>query len=276
LSAEDKWIETEEFSYDVKSDRLLEVVVDVDAGEIRVEPSDSSGKCLIRLHYSLDDCDARVDYDEKSADLKIRLDNRGWSSNGGDGDHVQADIMLPTDVEMTLRTKVKAGEVVLDLGGLRLREFRLNVWAGEVSVHFDDPNPIVMDYMDINTHIGELNTRRLGNARFQKARINGGIGEIDVDLTGNCLDKVDLPGNCLDKAMAKIDLDIGEAEVILPRDRGVRLSIGGAFSFLSSKNIHGDMIRRGRYYYNENFEDANASLSVRITPGLGELNVNCE
>jgi len=264
LMADEGWIETEEFSYHVNSGQKLEVLLDVDAGEIAVEPNDSSGQCLIRLSYSMEDCDAFVDFREKSNVLKISLDKRGWGANGDD--HLRAEILLPTDVEMAVKTKVKAGEVFFNVGGLRLEEFRLRVWAGEVSVYFDEPNPIIMKYLDINTSIGELNTSQLGNARFEKAKINGGIGEINVDFTGACLNN----------AMAKVDLDIGEADVILPSDRGVRISIGGAFGFLSSKNIDGDFRRQGRYYYTENFEEQEQSLSVRITPGLGELNVNCE
>ncbi|MBN2105684.1 hypothetical protein JW835_16725 [bacterium] len=267
VMADEGWIETEEYSYDVRPDQLLEILLDVDAGEITVTPNDSSGQCLIRLSYPIDDCKAEVDYHEKTAFLKVRLDTRGWSSDNDDNDdHMRADILLPKDIEMTLKTRVKAGEVLLDVGGLRLKEFRLRVWAGEVNVHFDSPNPIVMDYMDISTSIGELNTSRLGNARFKRARINGGIGEIDVDLSGDCLDK----------AMAKVDLDIGEADVILPCDRGVRLSIGGMFGFLSSKNIHGDFYKHGSYYYSECYEEAEQSISVRITPGLGELNIDCD
>ncbi|MFC1569207.1 hypothetical protein ACFL4L_03125 [bacterium] len=268
LLAEEGWAETEEFLYDVQSDNLLEVIMDVDAGEISVKPNDSDNQCLIRLTYSRDQCEARVDYKEKLNILKIILDRQGWASKWDDNEdeHTQAEIFLPKDVIMSLKTKVKAGEVVLDVGGLKIQEFHLSVWAGEVSVHFDEPNKIVMEYLDINTKVGELNTSQLGNARFKKAKINGGIGEIDVDLTGDLIDK----------AMAKIDLDIGEANIILPCDHGIRISIGGTFGFLSSKNIDSDFYKRGRYFYSENFKEADKSLSVRITPGLGELNVDCE
>ena len=261
------WPETEEYSIQVKPEELLEVILDIDVGEVTVKPGDFTDQCLVIFTYDPDEFSAKTDYKEQNNRLKIKLDKKGWKSSwDGDDKEVRAEIHLPKEVEMKLDSRVKAGEVFLDVGGLSLRRFRLSLWAGEVSVHFDEPNPVEMELLEIKTNIGELRTSHLGNARFKKANINGGIGEIDVDLTGDLLND----------AMAKVDLDIGEASVILPEDRSVRLSVGGLFGFMSSKNIDSALSRRGRNYYSEDFSTDNPLFSVRITPGLGELNVDLE
>lgn len=266
--SKNSWTETEKFSYDIQSDRLLEVILDVDVGEVTVTASDSVRKCMVRLTYLPEDYKAIADYSEKSNRLKIRLDKKGLSSrwDSDENGQIEAEVWLPKDVNMTLDTRVKAGEVLLDLGGLRLEKFNLGVWAGEVSVRFKEPNPIVMEYLNINAKVGELNTTRLGNARFKKARVNGGIGEIDVDFTGDLLEG----------ALAKVDLDIGEARVVMPDDRSVRISIGGMFSFMSSKNIDSGFNKHGSHYYSDDFNENGQIFSVRITPGLGELTVDRE
>jgi predicted membrane protein len=264
----DGWIETKEFSYDIRTDKILKVVLDIDMGEVDVIPSDTAGQCLIRLSYYPEEFIAKVNYKENSNELKVRLDKKGWKSDWDSGDEgdVQAEIFLPKDVDMTLETRVKAGEVSLDLTRLRLKAFKLSFWAGEVGVQFNEPNPVVMDYMDINARIGQLSTSHLGNARYKKARINGGIGEIDIDLTGEMINE----------SKTMVDLDIGEAEVTLPASQGFRLSIGGALGFMSQKNIDADIIKRGSYYYSNDYKIAEKSISVRITTGLGELTVNRE
>jgi hypothetical protein len=261
------WSETEEFSIHVRSEDLLEVILDIDVGEVVVEAGDLTDTCQVTFTYDPDEFEATTDYKENNNRLKIKLDKKRWQSHwDGDNQEVRAEIRLPRDVEMKLDSRIKAGEVLLDVGGLSLRRFRVSVWAGEVSVHFDEPNPVEMELLEIKANIGELRTSHLGNARFEKASINGGIGEINIDLTGNLLND----------AMAKVDLDIGEASVILPENRSVRLSVGGLFGFLSSKNIDSAFSRRGRIYYSEDFSKDNPLFSVRITPGLGELNVDIE
>jgi predicted membrane protein len=265
---EEGWIETKEFKYDIRTDKTLEVILDIDIGEVDVIPGDTAGQCLIRLSYYPEKFETKVDYKEKSNELKVRLDKKGWKSDWDSEEEqsVQAEIFLLRDVDMTLEARVKAGEVSLDLTRLRLKAFKLTFWAGEVGVQFDEPNPVIMDVLDINARIGELSTRHLGNARYRKARINGGIGEIDVDLTGEMLDE----------SKTIVDLDIGEMEVTLPATHGLRLSIGGALGFMSQKNIDADIIKRGSYYYSEDYKVADKSISVRITSGLGELTVNRE
>ena len=138
--------------------------------------------------------------------------------------------------------------------------------AGEVEVVFDEPNPIEMDFMDINVKIGEARLLQLGNARFKVADINGGIGTIEVDFTGELLTD----------SRADVDMDIGEATIIMPHKMGVKMRIGGGFSFLSSKNIDSSFYRRGDSYYSDNYEDTKKRFYLRVTPGLGELNIDCQ
>ncbi len=151
----------------------------------------------------------------------------------------------------------------MEMGGLRLREFYLNNWAGEVEVRFDEPNPILMDFLDIDAKVGEIRLVKLGNARFKKANINGGIGEIDIDFGGDLLSE----------SRAKVDLDIGEAVVSLPRDIGIKMRIGGGLSFLSSKDIDQSFYRRGNYYYSDDYQEKKNRFFLYITPGLGQFTI---
>ena len=152
----------------------------------------------------------------------------------------------------------------MEMGGLSLREFYLSTWAGEVEVDFDEPNPIEMNYLDVNAKIGETRLLQLGNARFKRADINSDIGEIEVDFTGALLDE----------SKAKVDLDIGESTVILPRDADIQMRIGGTLSFMSEKDVDHSLYRRGGTYYSDDFDDYGKRFYVKISTGLGELTVD--
>jgi len=249
--------------------KVFEVYLDVDAGDVYVE-GDETTSCFISMDFTKGEFRERIDFDEKRNRLKISLKKKDWSPfnkkrkgrNNDTRTHVR--ISLPTQVEMIVTSKIKAGEVTMEMGGLRLREFYLSTWAGEVEVEFDEPNQIEMDFMDINTRIGETRLLQLGNARFKRADINSDIGEIEVDFTGDLLAE----------SRAKVDLDIGESTIILPRDASIQMRIGGLFSFMSEKDVDRSFYRRGGSYFSDDFDDNEKKLYLKISTGLGELIVD--
>ena len=258
--------ETVEKEFKASTDRPLEVLLKVDVGEVLVEKGTDERTGTVTIRYKTQKFRQQIDFDENRNRLKIYFDMKGLKNVNTDEDPAEVSLKLPYGVDILFDSKIKAGEVRMEMGGLRLREFSLTTWAGDVEVRFDEPNPIVMDFFDVDAKVGELRLVELGNARFEKADINGGIGEIDIDFTGAFVSE----------CKAKVDLDIGEASVLLPRNAGIQMSIGGGFSFLSQKNVDGSLYKRGRSYYSEDFEDSRSKFYLRITPGLGELNVDRE
>ena len=260
------YYETSEEEFHASTDRPLEVILKIDAGEVVVRKGEDRTVGRVEIRYTPRKFREKIDFNEKTNRLKVHFDMKGWRSVNTDDDRAEVTVELPYGVDILFDAHVKAGEVTMDMGGLRLKEYVYTNWAGEVEVRFDEPNPITMDLLDINAKVGEARFIRLGNARFKKADINGGIGEMRVDFRGDVIDE----------CKAKVDLDIGEATVILPRDVGVKMRIGGGFSFLSEKNIDHSLYKRGSTYYSENYEDEEGTFYVRVSPGLGELNIERE
>ncbi|HDQ43893.1 MAG TPA: hypothetical protein ENN17_00140 [bacterium] len=249
--------------FEATANRPLEVYLNVDAGEIYIEKGKETLKGGVDVEFETERVRTRIDFDEKRNRLRVAVDGRKWykTRDGMRGPIVR--VVLPDSVHIRLKTRLKAGECHLELGGLRIEELDVTSWAGELTVRFDEPNPIVMTYMDIHLHVGEANLVRLGNARFDKAELKHGIGSLSVDFSGTLVHR----------SMARVGLNIGEAHVLLPDDAGIRMQIGGAFSFLSAKDIDSDFYKRGRYFYTDGFDEAGTQMSLRMTPGLGELRV---
>jgi hypothetical protein len=260
----DEWQENEKLdnTFKVRTDRDFRLRLDVDAGEVRVSRGQSENELRVHLLYTKKEFRHAFRFNERDNFLEIRFDKDGWIGHKGDRLAAELEIELPRDATMRIDCKIKAGEVNMQLGGLRLADFALSVTAGEVNIDFDQPNRVEMEALTLNTKIGDSKFRQLGNARFRDADIDGGIGAMTIDFSGAMLAE----------AVARVDLDIGETVVILPQDTGTKLAVS-KFLFLSQIDLPFSLHKEGRYYYTENYRDADRGFQLRVSSGIGELRV---
>jgi hypothetical protein len=248
-------------TFKVRTDRDFRLRLDVDAGEVRLSRGQSEDQAVVHLTYTKKQFRHAFRFNEQDNRLEIRFDKEGWFDRDG-GLTAQLEIELPRDATLRIDCKIKAGEVEMQLGGLRLAEFAMSVTAGEVNLDFDQPNRVEMETLDLRTRIGESNFRRLGNARFRDADINGGIGEMTIDFSGEMLAT----------AVAEVDLNIGETVVILPRQTATKFSVS-QFLFLSHIDVPFDLRKDGRYYYTDDYGKTGQNFQLRINTGIGELRI---
>ncbi len=258
-------IEDLDNSFRIDTGSTFRLRVEVDVGQVRVSRGKSKDNLRVRLVYDREEYQHTLRYNEKRNTLHIMLDKERWIGQHDNHNAGELDVELPTGGELELDFRLKAGEIEMQLGGLRIRDLSLETVAGEVNLDFDEPNQITMTNLLLNTKIGESNFRRLGNARFRNAGIDGGIGELTIDFSGDMLKE----------AVAEVDLDIGETTIILPRKSGIRLAVS-KFMFLSHFNMPDYLRKEGRYYYSENYDDAEQTFQLRISAGVGECRIERE
>jgi hypothetical protein len=253
-------------TYHITGPRLT-VEIDVDGGQVQVRRNESSIDCHVWLEYNPEKCTADVQFNERTNELEISVDQENWSivNKGGDEKFVKVIVELPLKPETDLDADIKAGEITMQLGGIHLRNFQLRNLAGEVNVDFDQPNKSELETLDINCKVGELTLSHLGNANFSEADINGGIGEV----------KIDFLGAKLRRAMVHIDLDIGETRITLPKDVGVKMKVS-KFLFLSNVSYPDWFDKKGKYYFSKNYRETKESLYLTISSGIGELGIEVE
>jgi len=256
--------DTEEFekSYSIDGNQFS-IELDVDGGVVEITKNDRPNECYVYLRYSTENCDREVNFNQQRNHLEIRIDH-DWMSHKDkeDSDHTKIIIKLPANPEIDLCANIKAGEIEFELGDLRLRNFALKNWAGDVTIDFQQPNRTELESFAVNVKIGETKIERLGNANFKEADINSGIGELKVDFTGEKYTN----------SIAHIDLDIGESTIIVPEAIGVKMKVS-KFLFLSEVDYPDYFVRRGSYYYSDNYEQTNKNLDLAISSGIGELKV---
>ncbi|MDW7681551.1 MAG: hypothetical protein SCK70_13375, partial [bacterium] len=187
----------------VRADDNLIVLIDVDAGNITLASGSIKNEAVIsgKINERFDR--VNIGYDERQNELSISLDRRNWVKSMSRDGASYLNIQLPENVVIELRSKVKGGVLDFSVGRLKIASFEMKNFAGEVFIDFDKPNPVKMDFLDIDVKIGRTELRNLGNARFVEANINGGIGELSIDLSGANVQQ----------SRVDIDLYIGSTEI---------------------------------------------------------------
>lgn len=256
--------EVEEFrkSYRLRTDRDARLRMDLDACELRLTRGRSDADLQLVLLYTKNQFTHFLRHDDRNNELEITFDKKGWFEYDSKRMTARLEVELPREVRLRIVSRIKAGEVDMQLGGMHIVEFAFKTWAGEVNIDFEEPNRSEMRILEINTKVGETTLRNLGNARFLSAEINGGIGEMTIDFRGEMLKE----------ASADIDLDIGETVILLPDKSGTKLSVS-KFPFLSQVELPFRLEKEGRYYYTKNYRELGRTLQLRVNTGIGELRI---
>lgn len=254
---------TERREFNLSGDQEFYLDIDIDAGDVRVQPAGHDSRLVIELRFTDGYFDHAIEYNERNRRVRISFERKRWLNKDEDDLDAEIDILLPSRAILDFNARIKAGKVDTRLGDLSLKRLDLKTWAGEVRVDFDRPNRIAMSSLYINTKVGETEIRRLGNARFQFADIDAGVGALRVDFSGEL-------GR---ETTAQIDLDIGETNITLPEKLGIKLEVD-EFLFLSKVHVPWEFKKSGRYYLSENYDKAEKTLELKIKPGIGELRID--
>lgn len=147
------------------------------------------------------------------------------------------NIQLNNDITQDLDVKIGAGETDLDLRGLQLNS------------------------IDIDAGVGEHNIN-LANTSIPQIRLNAGVGEISVDLTGQWDNDLE----------AEFNGGIGELNLILPNEAGIRMEVTGAIGSINAPGLDKD----GRVYTNNNYRSGGHVMELEVKAGIGQVNVSLE
>jgi hypothetical protein len=150
------------------------------------------------------------------------------------------------------RLEVKDSGVNVGITSLAdLDEFR-NEW--DLKLNEDTPME-----MKINLGAGPSNLA-LGTLALTDLGINGGAGEVTIDLTGNWRNDLD----------ARIAGGLGDLHLTLPRDVGVRIEVNAGIGAVDTS----DLIKDGNTYTNDAYGVSDVTLRIHIDGGVGRIILN--
>ena len=146
------------------------------------------------------------------------------------------ELHFSEDVPMEMRIDLGAGRADLTLGSLALTR------------------------LDINAGVGVVNLDLSGSQTLKQLDFDVGAGEVTLDLTGDWQDDLD----------AKIDGGVGELNLRLPRDIGVRIEVDTGIGEINTTSLTKD----GDTYTNDAYGDSDSTLHFDIDGGIGRINLD--
>ena len=152
------------------------------------------------------------------------------------------------------RLEVRDSGVNMGIASLAdLDEFR-NQW--DLKLNEDVPME-----MKINLSAGPSNLA-LGALALTSLNINGGAGEITIDLTGTWRNDLD----------ARIAGGLGDLHLTLPREVGVRIEVDPGIGVVDASGL----TRDGNTYTNDAYGVSDATLRIHINGGVGNISADLD
>ena len=232
------------------------VEVILGAGELEVDAGASEELFSGRFRYNVEQWAPEVIYEEGELTVRQGGTEEEWGIPTGNVRN-EWELEFSPEIPLTMDFKVGAGEGDLDFSGLQLAELDLDLGAGDFEVRFDEPNPVRMSRLSLDAGTSRLEVFGIGNARPEQVKVQGGVGDITLDLTGAWSRSADV----------QITAGVGSVTVRVPDDVGVQVETEGGLTDIDVSGLR----RRGDTYVNDAFGEAEVELNVQVTTGVGSI-----
>ncbi|MEM9291288.1 MAG: hypothetical protein AAGD01_06390 [Acidobacteriota bacterium] len=208
-------------------------------------------RASFRLEESLDTAEDGTWQYRVSFDTKVPFFRRFFGNNRIDN---EIQIFVPRNLPMKVEGSLGVGESRVDLGGLVVQAVDLEYGPGDHSLDFSEPLAQPAEKIKTDGSVGEVTISRVGNASPQTVDINSGVGELQVDLSGEWRNDSDI----------RVSLGVGECDVRVPE--GVAVDVDTA------KVSVGERIVRD-LEAEEMLPEGAPTLRFEVESGVGELSI---
>lgn len=244
-----------------RSETSLRVVLDFAAGELFLRPSATGALYRIRLRYDADRFEPISSYDPERRVVRLGLGRAGRGGlRAGHRDLAQrAVIEISPDVGLTLDATLGATESSLELGGLRLEDLAVSVGASRADIRFSRPNPGPCRRAEVTSGAAELRIGLVGNSGCARWVIEGGVGQVVLDLGGEWPEA----------GRMAIRMTVGGVRLEAPAELGIRIRLT---RFLAAFALPG-FTRNGDVFTSANYASAARTVDLEIETTLGRIDV---
>lgn len=240
----------------------LQVTCEFGAGELVINPATMSEAAKLAVEYDPLRVDYRVDYDVRGKTGFLELESEWKQHRNIHSADNRWELTLPTKMPSAVKLEIGACDAEIDLGGISLTELNLEVGAASGTIDFSAPNPERLREFQVEAGASSLTLTNLGNANFEYFTFEGGAGSFDLDFRGEYHGE----------AEARIEIGMGSADIIMPRDLALRVETDDD-NWFSSVDLNGgnlDQVSDG-VWETEGFDDAKDRLVLRLDVGMGSV-----
>ncbi len=208
------------------------IVLDLRLGRFNIRPGPADQPIRVDADYDSNAFNLEEKYTENDDGTwvyEVKFGGKGGLLGalfrGGGENRNRIEITIPRGHPVDVVGKIGMGESETDLGGLWVRRVELDYGAGDHFLEFREPLPFPMDDFLVDSSMGSLEVRTLGEASPRTVTVEHGMGELLVDLEGPW------------RRDAEIDVsfNMGECRLWLPRT--ARVDIARASVGLGEKRI---------------------------------------
>lgn len=249
-----------------QADGVRAVTVDVEyvAGELRIAPAEAGLLYDTRLRYDAAQLRPERSWTVDGDVGRLEIDFEGLGDDGDmdfdlDEEHGYLDLGLSSEVPTDLRLRVGAALSEVDLGGIPITRLVYETGASETEMRVGSPNPVAMERMDLKAGAARFVATGLGNARFEELDFKGGVGEVELDFTGEWSSS----------ASATLEMGLGSLKLVVPEALGVRITKRGFLADLDAPGFE----RVDGGWQSSNWDTAAHRLEIRLRAALGSIEV---
>lgn len=236
----------------------LRVDLTYGAGRLDVRPGDETDLYRTVLKYDAEAFDPIAEY--RDGRLAIGVEGGNNSVKLRNHEAGEMDVVLGRGVPLALELHFGAVQADIELGGLRIERLEIHTGASESELRFSDPNPIRAERLELRLGAAAFRARHLGNANAARIDVEGGVGDVDLDFSGEWRGDM----------AADISMALGTVTLRLPRNSGVRVEKN---TFLTSFDAAG-FSRDGDTYLSDGWAGADHQLVIRLSGALGSVDVD--
>lgn len=250
---------------EVEGAKKLVIEGEFGSGEFTIVPEDINEAAIVDIYYNSRYIDYDVDYEEKGSAGYLYFESSTRRKNNINTEDNIWDIILSTRYTTSLDLDVGACDADFDLGGIPLTEFTMDVGAASAVIVFSEPNPERLEEISIDAGACSLEMESIGNANFEEFNFSGGVGSFDLDFRG------EYEG----ESKIYIDVGLGSADIILPRDIPVRIETDDD-NWFSSVDFDDDDLNEidDDVYESPGFDKAKIRIVLHISVGMGSIDID--
>jgi hypothetical protein len=234
--------------------------VDVDivfgAGRLELEAGVSDELLSGVFRYNVDQWAPEITHGEGALKVRQGGDEDAWGIPSGNIRN-RWELEFSPEVPLEMDVKLGAGEAELDFTDLRISNLDVDVGAGELVLRFDDPNAVEMDHLTLDTGASRIEVIGVGNASPESVRLQGGVGDVTLDLTGDWSRSAEV----------RVRAGAGALTLRLPRNVGVEVDTKGGLTNVEAYGLR----QMGNTYTNDAFGETEIALHVDVTAGIGNV-----
>lgn len=238
----------------------IAVTVDYDVGTLEVSRSMDADLFTLDLEYDRRRSTPKFNFDGDS--LAIELSRITSDSGFSRNNHLALKLSGKVPLDLDIASGV--AESRLDLGGLELTSLKLEGGVGRTEVTFDKPTVAPMREITVQSGVGELIIRSLGNSRAERLNFEGGVGRTEIDFTGDL-------GTA--SMTAAIEVGVGHVKLLLPREADIEIHAEGGFLSNVSAPSFEQVGNRGETFTHASGSPDSPKIVIRIESGIGGVAV---